>query len=254
MSADRSESLVVAARNVQESCLLIVDGVLDSSTYLSLRDRIIKAALDEPPVLIVDVTGLRVPAESAWAVFTSARWHIGQWPDIPLALVCAHARGRESIVHNGVVRYVPVYETVAEAITDLAAQSPPRYRRRARVDLPAAPSSVSRARDLVAEWLTVWSRADLIAVAKLVVTVLVENVLAHTESAPSVRLESKGDAVTVAVEDGNPTPAARRERSRAGVEELSGLAILTALCRTWGNAPTSSGKTVWAVMGPENQL
>jgi hypothetical protein len=34
----------------------------------------------------------------------------------------------------------------------------------------------------------------------------------------------------------------------------SGLHIVGALCRAWGNAPTSSGKTVWAVIGPENRL
>ncbi|CNJ97610.1 stas domain-containing protein [Mycobacterium tuberculosis] len=35
---------------------------------------------------------------------------------------------------------------------------------------------------------------------------------------------------------------------------MSGLAIVDALSREWGSTPTSSGKTVWAVIGPENQL
>jgi hypothetical protein len=34
----------------------------------------------------------------------------------------------------------------------------------------------------------------------------------------------------------------------------SGLKIVGALCRAWGNAPTPTGKTVWAVIGPENKL
>ena len=29
---------------------------------------------------------------------------------------------------------------------------------------------------------------------------------------------------------------------------------MAALCREWGNAPTSFGKVVWAVIGPENEL
>jgi hypothetical protein len=26
------------------------------------------------------------------------------------------------------------------------------------------------------------------------------------------------------------------------------------MCRMWGNSPTPTGKTVWAVIGPENRL
>lgn len=36
--------------------------------------------------------------------------------------------------------------------------------------------------------------------------------------------------------------------------DVSGLAIVAALSRAWGSSPTSSGKTVWAIIGPENQL
>ena len=50
----------------------------------------------------------------------------------------------------------------------------------------------------------------------------------------------------------------RRPRRAAAVSaegiDVSGLAIVSALSRAWGSTPTSSGKTVWAVIGPENQL
>lgn len=98
------------------------------------------------------------------------------------------------------------------------------------------------------------ARPELISIAKLVVTLLVENVLAHTESRPTVSLEDVGDVVSVAVADDSPVPATRRERSSRGVDDVSGLAVVAALCRGWGNAPTSSGKTVWAIIGPENRL
>jgi hypothetical protein len=93
----------------------------------------------------------------------------------------------------------------------------------------------------------------LIPVAKVVVTSFVENVLKHTDSNPGVRLEFDGSAVTVAVDDGSHVPAGLRERP-GPCGAPSGLHIVAALCRAWGNAPTSSGKTVWAVVGPENRL
>jgi hypothetical protein len=109
-------------------------------------------------------------------------------------------------------------------------------------------------RELMAQWLTAWDRPELISVAKLVVTVFVENVFAHTRSAPTIRLESHGDVVAVAVQDDSAVLASRCERSSGGSDDVSGLAIVAALCRSWGNAPTTSGKAVWAVIGPENQL
>jgi hypothetical protein len=110
------------------------------------------------------------------------------------------------------------------------------------------------ARELVADWLTAWSRPELVAVAKLVVTVFVENVLAHTQSAPTVRLESRGEAVTISVEDCNSSPAIRKETSHRRMDDVSGLAIVAALCRAWGSLPTPAGKTVFATIGPENSL
>jgi hypothetical protein len=92
----------------------------------------------------------------------------------------------------------------------------------------------------------------MVAAAKVIVTAFVENVLQHTESAPSLRLESDGTRVTVAVSDTSHTPAAVCELPPA--EFPSGLQIIGTLSQAWGNAPTPSGKTVWAVIGPENRL
>ena len=46
--------LSVSVDTAGAACLLTVDGVLDSSTYLQLRDSIVQAALDEPQAVLVD--------------------------------------------------------------------------------------------------------------------------------------------------------------------------------------------------------
>jgi hypothetical protein len=250
--ANEAGHLTISTAEVGGAYVLHPAGFLDSTTYLSLRDAIIRAALDEPRAVVIDVTKLVVPAPSAWVVFTSARWHVNQWPDVPMALVCAHHEGRKALHHNGIDRYVPVYPSIEHTMESLSCG--PRQLRRHRAELRASRRSVGLSRDLIANWLTEWGRLELISVAKLIVTVFVENVLQHTDSAPVIRLEHSGQLVTVAVEDGSSVPAARRERSQLGGDEVSGLAIVAALCRNWGNAPTSSGKTVWAVIGPENRL
>jgi hypothetical protein len=86
-----------------------------------------------------------------------------------------------------------------------------------------------------------------------VVNVFVENVLEHTGSVPMMRIESDGTTASIAVSDGSGAPAQRLASPATGLD-MSGLAIVAALSRGWGSTPTSSGKTVWAVIGPENQL
>jgi anti-anti-sigma regulatory factor len=235
-----------------DTTVLEVMGTLDGTTYLALRNTVIKAALDEPRAVIVDISVLSVPAESALAVFTSARWHVQRWPEVPVALVCEHSAGRQAVVRNGVARYVPVYPTVDTAITELtAAGGPPPYRRRALAELPNGTPSVQRSRDLVTEWLTGWSLPELIPVAKVIVTAFVENVLDHTDGRAYLRLETNGEEMTVAVVDASGDRPGPKELSMA---TPTGLQIVAALSRGWGSSPTPGGKTVWAVIGPENRL
>ena len=252
--ADYVRGLLITDDAAGETHVLTVDGVLGSTTYRPLRDAIIESALGCPLAVIVDVSGLDVPTPSAWAVFTSAQWQIGQWPDVPVILVCDHERGIKEIAHSAVARYMEVYPSVGDATAAAERRPAPIVRRRARAELPRAAASPHLSRELMTDWLTAWSRPELIAVAKLVVTVFVENVLAHTQSPPSVRLECKGELVTISVEDGNSAAAIRKETSQRRLDDVSGLAIVAALCRAWGSLPTPSGKTVWASFGPENPL
>ncbi len=252
MSTDPHAALLIRETTVQDVRVLTMSGLLDSSTYRTARDRMIKAALDEPRAVVVDVTDLAVPAESAWAVFTSARWHLTSWPEVSLSLVCGHTAGRHALARNGILRYLPVYGTVPDA-TAAAAHGMMAPRRRVRREFPADPLGVGMARRFVVESLVAWELEDFAAAAAVVATALVDNVVRHTDSAPEVRLESSATSVTVAVRDTCTTLPARQEK--AGAEpRLTGIAVVAAVCRVWGAAPLPDGKVVWAVIGPENRL
>lgn len=251
--ADPSPAVLIATDRHGGASILRADGVLDSSTYRGLRDSVIKAALDEPKAVIVDVNRLAVPSQSAWAVFTSARWHVNIWPDVPILLVSADIRDRRAIARCGVARYVPVHPTCAAALV-AADDFTWHSRRRGRAELPGSRVSIGLARAMIEQWLTAWSCERLIPVASTVATVFIENVLEHTDSAPVLILENCEDTVTVAVEDCSHLPAARHEDTGHGADVVSGVAIVSVLCRRWGSTPTSSGKTVWALVGSENEL
>ncbi|MDM3974579.1 sulfate transporter [Mycobacterium marseillense] len=233
--------------------VLTMEGGLDSETYLAVRDAVIKAAIDGPPAVIVDVDRLRATSVSAWSVFKSARWHVSVWPDVPILLVCRRAAVRRAIAAAGVTRYVPIHSTRTLAL-DAARDRSFEVRRRARTELPRSSGSIGLARGVVTDRLKQWDIREVVAAAATVATVFVENALDHTESAPVLIVESYRDAVTVAVEDDSPHLPRRREDADRGADIVSGLAIVSAVTRAWGAAPTRSGKTVWAVVGRENQL
>lgn len=249
MSGRRSE-LRITASTVTDARLLTIDGVLDDTTYVPLRDAVVKAALDEPRAVIIDVTRLVVRDDPAWAVFTSARWEVSDWPDIPIGLVCANDQGKNGLRRNGVTRYVPVYPTLQSAVAELSADELRRYRRRVRATLPAMKSSTRRCRELTAEWLTAWSRSDFIHAVSLVATELVEMTLAATGSPFVLRLETDGSTVAVAVQHVGSAEATRREPIG---DAVCGLDLVAASSRVWGTYTTAAGNTVWAVVGPENR-
>jgi hypothetical protein len=249
LAGPRSELRIMASA-AQDTRVLTIDGLLDAATYVPLRDAIVKTALDEPVAVIIDVSNLTVRDDPAWAVFSSARWQVAEWPDIPIGMVCSHEHGRNALRRNGITRYVPAYPTVDSAIAELAADGARRYRRRVRAALPAVKSSVPRSRELVTQWLTAWSRTDFVHVLCVIATELVEMACAHADTALCLRLETDGSTVAVAVQQVNIENAERRV---AG-DTVSGLDLVAASSRVWGSYTSAAGNTVWAVVGPENRF
>ncbi|HTX94549.1 MAG TPA: STAS domain-containing protein [Mycobacterium sp.] len=250
--AESPSLLAVATRTDESVAVLTVDGVLDTANAAALRDRIMKATLDEPSAVIVNISTLKVLAESVWSTFIGAHWQVRTKPHVPIMLVCASRATRDALTRSGVAYFMPVYSTEKAALKALGQQSR-RAVRRADAQLPADLTSLRESRRLVREWLTTWSQSALIPVGLVVVNVFVENVLEHTACVPLMRLESQGTTATIAVSDDSTSPALRLPSPSSGID-VSGLAIVDALSRAWGSTPTSSGKTVWAVIGPENQL
>lgn len=250
--AKSSSSLALAARTEESVVVLTAEGVLDANNSPELRDCITKTTIDVPAAVVIDVSALNVPDEAAWSAFVSARWQLDTRPDVPIILVSSNRAARDAITRSGVAQFMPVYPTEKGAL-----KAVPKLGRRklqhAQAKLPANLTSLRESRQLVREWLTTWSKPGLIPVALVVVNVFIENVLEHTGSDPVMRIECEGQTATIAVSDASGAPALRLSSPPKGID-VSGLAIVDALSRAWGSTPTSSGKTVWAVIGPENQL
>jgi anti-anti-sigma factor len=242
--------MLTSTTHRRESATVIqLRGVLNARTYQRVRDALVKVAVDGARAVIVDVNDLEVGDGESWAVFTSARWCVQQWPEVPIVLVSSDPIVRKRLTVLSLPRHVPVYDSVAAAYDAVGAATPP-YRHRARERFGHCSSSVNSALIFVHEHLVAWSMRDRVPVASTVVTVFAENALTYAVDGFDVRLHGADGQAVIAVSDSNTAQAVRRERPPGS--SPAGLDIVSALCHRWGNTPTATGKTVWARIGPQD--
>jgi hypothetical protein len=207
-------------------------GVLDAACAAALRARLLAAAAEEPPAVLVDVAALELPAPTT--LFTEVADEVARWPGVPLLVV--DPEGRLPADHR-------VHRTAAEAI---AAIGDPPPRRIARRRLPNTRTGGRAGRAFVRECCRRWHVEEPRAAdAVWVANELIENTIRHTPYEPSVRVELRGGELTVAVSDEDP----RTPRPDPAQWPLHGLAAVRKLASAWGTVSVASGgKVVWAAL------
>ncbi len=234
----------VDRRDLSGAAVLAPHGVLDVTSYGDLRAILVKASIDEPRAVIVDLDGLTVPDRAALALFSSVSEQLAHWPGVPLLLAAGHSAQREQLARYRLARFVPVYSSVPDAA---AAIDDPPVRRIARRMLPNGLASAALARRFVLDVCSDWSVDERAQDTMLVANELVENTLLHTYCAPALRLELRRRRLTVAVYDDDPAPA--RLIDPEDTAHNRGLVLVAQLAVVWGCSPTpAGGKVVWAVL------
>jgi hypothetical protein len=109
-----------------------------------------------------------------------------------------------------------------------------------------------RARELVTEAGARWELPGLVGPACIVVTEMVNNVVAHVRGAMTVRLARRPGGLAVTVRDGST----RLPRFGGPVPPTSyggrGLLLIDSVSRRWGSVPLDDGKIVWALLDAED--
>lgn len=240
----RADSIRVEQRDLLGAVVLEPHGVLDAASYGELRGVLVKAGIEEPRAVIVDLDDLVVPDGSALALFTSVSGQLAQWPGVPMLLTTGHDADRARVVQLRLARFVSVHSSVAAAA---AAIDDPPPRRIARRKLPNSLASAALARRFVLDVCSAWHASAHTAEAVVIANELVENTLLHTYSAPSIRLELRRGLLSVAVYDDDPHRATLVETTMP--VHRRGLVLVAQLAYVWGCSPTPhGGKVVWAVL------
>ncbi|WP_084477967.1 ATP-binding protein [Nocardia jejuensis] len=223
------------------------EGDLTPMNYRDFTDTLVKYAVDEPDALIVVLDELRVQDRPLYGAFTSAWMRVREWPGVPIVLVVAEPTRRARLRASAIRRSIPVYESVGEAVRELAAGP---ARRRAVLDLAPIDSCARYARRFVEATCVRWNILEVRVYALLIITELMENTHVHSraDGDVQVRLELRNGLFSMAVGDGDPREAVLREPGADGSIH-DGLHVVSRLARTWGCAPQwPMGKVVWAVL------
>jgi PAS domain S-box-containing protein len=118
-----------------------------------------------------------------------------------------------------------------------------------RQRLDPHPSSVSRARRLVAAALDDLGRTELVDDAALAVSELVTNALVHAGTPMEVVVCQRNAEVVIEVVDDSPRlPFRRHHADLAGTGR--GLRLVEQLTSAWGARQRPPGKAVWILLGP----
>ncbi len=219
-------------------------GVLDVSTYALLRDTLLKAAVEQPSAVLVDLADLSVPAAYSLTVFSTVWMRVSHWPGVPIGLVVEEPTRRRTLAGSAMARFVPVYASVEEGTR---ATGLPPHRRRATMSLVHDATSARSAREFVRRTCVDWGIEPVADIATVAVTELVENAIVHADGPDELRLELRPRMLTIAVSDGDPRPAVLRERIDQDAAGL-GLDMVASMSTMWGCTPSYRGKVVWTTL------
>ena len=121
----------------------------------------------------------------------------------------------------------------------------------AGIDLPPTALSISAARHVVLELLSVWGTPQDRDDAALLVTELVANVVDHVggEECLTLELTSSEGRLRIAVRDGSSVRPVVHELSRDRPRGR-GLLMVQEIADRWGSEDDQGGKRVWFELGP----
>lgn len=225
----------LVTRCEDDAVLVAPVGRLDLSTYVALRDGLLKQVAEQPSAVVVELTDdFEIGSDILASVFATVWLRIAPWSGVRLALVPGTVRHQHMLARTGVARFVPTYRSVTEA------RATPQERCRDEIHLPRGYQAAGAARQFVLRACDSWNIQPASVRAVLLAGELVENVLKHTRSEPTLRIERFPRHLTVAVRDAEPWSDGQPGR---------GTALFDRLASAWGyNTTLNGGKLVWTTV------
>lgn len=221
-------------------------GTLDGHSMTDARDALLGCIADQPEAVVVDVSRLAVTDPDALSIFTVVAEEAAAWPMTRLIFCEPPPRHVAAWRGSGVA----VAPTRQDAVARLGT---PARDSRMSADLEPVVGAARRARELVTEGCARWERPEFAGSACIVVTEMVNNVVAHAQTPMTVSIALRGTDMIIATRD-----YSKAEPRFAGVVPPTsyggrGLLLIDTVASRWGSTQLANGKVVWAVLIPEEE-
>jgi hypothetical protein len=225
--------------NARPYPLVRLSGLLDATTARTVRDVLLDVLAGQPEAVVVDAGGLEVGEPAAAGVMHDVWRETTIWPAAHLTLCDKRlARWQGS---GWALR-----PDCAGAFAELGE---PQRDRRLALDLEPQLGAARQCRAEITAACERWGRDELAEPANIVVTELVNNVVAHAETSMVVLAATLGEAISVAVRDRSTvTPSYRVTPVSPTAIGGRGMLLVDAVASRWGSLALADGKVVWALL------
>lgn len=217
-------------------------GRLTMADISRVRLDLFKCLAEQPPALLVDLSGLAVGDQTSLAVFTAVARQAALWPGTPI-LWCAATPQTSVLLRAAAYRRLPRFPSIDAAVEHMTrgGHAMPTL---TETLLPIA-GAPRHSRNLATEACARWNVPELTAPASLICSELTSNVIDHARTMMTLRLSLGSGFLFIAVRDGSAV-VPRIGPARPGSLRGRGLQIVAFTAHSWGCLPAAGGKVVWA--------
>jgi hypothetical protein len=231
---------------------IAVRGRFSLRLSMELHGGLRKCLAEHPTAIIADLAEFDDPFAVSAAMWLSIkRAAAAMYPPVQLALAVspvAPLAGR--LRRLGATHSLPVFATLAQARTALAAKAPTADRLNLS-RLPPEASSVEVASELVDIACDSWRMPELVAPSRAIMAALVGNAVEHAGTDIGAAVWRRGAGLHLSVRDRDPR-LPRLLHRQAGTPG-HGLHTVDGKSTAWGAMATSDGKMVWATLRTRRQ-
>jgi len=217
-----------------------LSGVLDLDTVAQVSSALRTGLADQPQALVIDVSDLEVTDPAALAGIIDVVHTSADWPATTL-VICAPTAVAAQWQPTG----LPVWPSLDAALVALD-EYPPMGQ--LSTVLEPVVGAARRARELVTEACVRWDVPAMAGPACIVVTEMVNNVVAHAKSDMTVMLGRLGDTISVAVRDRSPIIPRFTGPVSPTAYGGRGLLLIDSVSDRWGSLSFGDGKVVWSLL------
>jgi anti-anti-sigma factor len=233
--------------STRDGCIVVrLAGQINLFTAPRVQRALLKDLAERPYGIICDLTEVASIDPVCATVFSTVANHPStDWPATSFLLCGAQPAVAQVLDRVAVPRFLPLCDTVEEALDRVAAR-PPHLRDELSLAATATAPAAARlyVRDVLRYWRLALPGDEVIYVAELLADELATNAVVHARTPLRLRLELRGDLLHLAVRDGS----SRLLRSVSDAPELEGgrgLRLVERLATAWGMRQHPDGKTVW---------